>query len=103
MQDHGGTPDYACRKSSRKLCRLYAVGKESSGTKAESTVSGDTSAEASDTDEEEEPAIKATTVSYSKAGKYTTTVTSDKVDLSGINAENVKVRYSDPYSNLLTL
>ena len=71
-------------------------GEESSGTKAESTVSGDTSAEASDTDAEEEPAIKATAVSYSKAGKYTTTVTSDKVDLSGIKSENVEVRYIDP-------
>ena len=64
-------------------------GEESSGTKAESTVSGDTSAEASDTDAEEEPAIKATAVSYSKAGKYTTTVTSDKIKLNELTAENV--------------
>ena len=70
-------------------------GEESSGTKAESTVSGDNSAYANDTDAEE-PAIKATAVSYSKAGKYTTTVTSDEVDLSGIKAENVEVRYMDP-------
>lgn len=67
-------------------------GEESSGAKAESSISGESSAEASDTDAEEEPAIKATTVSFSKSGKYTTTVTSDQVDLSGITAENIVVR-----------
>jgi len=77
-------------------------GEESSGANAESTVSGDTSAEASDTDAEEESAIKATAVSYSKAGKYTTTVTSDEIKLNGLTAENVEVRYANPYANVYT-
>ncbi len=70
-------------------------GEESSGTKAESSAAGESSAEAADTAEEAEPAIKATTVSFSKSGKYTTTVTSDKVDLSGITAEDVEISYVD--------
>ena len=41
--------------------------------------------------EEEEPAIKATTLQFSKDGKYTTTVTSDEVDLSGATKENTEV------------
>ena len=40
--------------------------------------------------------ITATAVKYSKSGKYTTTVKSKKVDLSGINADNIEVRYMDP-------
>ena len=70
-------------------------GEESSGAKAESSAAGESSAEAADTAEEAEPAIKATTVSFSKSGKYTTTVTSDKVDLSGITAEDVEISYVD--------
>ena len=66
-------------------------GEESSGAKAESSAAGESSAEAADTAEEAEPAIKATTVSFSKSGKYTTTVTSDKVDLSGITAEDIMI------------
>ena len=61
----------------------------------ESSAAGESSAEAADTAEEAEPAIKATTVSFSKSGKYTTTVTSDKVDLSGITAEDVEISYVD--------
>ena len=37
--------------------------------------------------------ITATAVKFSKSGKYTTTVKSKKVDLSGINADNIEVRY----------
>lgn len=40
--------------------------------------------------------ITATAVKFSKNGKYTTTVKSKKVDLSGINADNIEVRYMDP-------
>ena len=46
-------------------------------------------------DKEETAAITATAVKYSKSGQYTTTVSSKKVDLSGINADNVEVRYLD--------
>ena len=45
--------------------------------------------------EEEKAAITATAVKFSKDGKYTTTVSSEKVDLSGVNEENVEVRYLD--------
>ena len=44
---------------------------------------------------EETTAITATAVKYTKSGQYTTTVSSKKVDLSGINADNVEVRYLD--------
>ena len=44
---------------------------------------------------EETAAITATAVKFSKSGHYTTTVSSKKVDLSGINADNVEVRYLD--------
>ena len=46
-------------------------------------------------EKEEKPAITATAVKYTKSGQYTTTVSSKKVDLSGINADNVEVRYLD--------
>ena len=46
--------------------------------------------------EKNEPPITATLVSFNKSGQYTTTVSSKKVDLSGITAENVEVRYADP-------
>ncbi len=39
--------------------------------------------------------ITATAVKYTKSGQYTTTVSSKKVDLSGITADNVEVRYLD--------
>lgn len=45
---------------------------------------------------EDEAAITATAVKYTKSGQYTTTVSSKKVDLSGITADNVEVRYMDP-------
>jgi hypothetical protein len=41
---------------------------------------------------EETAAITATAVKYAKSGQYTTTVSSKKVDLSGITADNVEVR-----------
>ena len=44
---------------------------------------------------EETAAITATAVKYAKSGQYTTTVSSKKVDLSGITADNVEVRYLD--------
>ncbi len=44
---------------------------------------------------EAEPAITATAVKFAKSGKYTTTVTSDKVDLSGITAKDVEISYVD--------
>ena len=44
---------------------------------------------------EETAAITATAVKYTKSGQYTTTISSKKVDLSGINADNVEVRYLD--------
>lgn len=44
---------------------------------------------------ETEAAITATPVKYSKSGKYTTTVSSKKVNLSGVTADNVEVRYLD--------
>ena len=44
---------------------------------------------------EETAAITATAVKYTKSGQYTTTVSSEKVDLSGITADNVEVRYLD--------
>ena len=44
---------------------------------------------------ENKAAITATAVKFSKDGKYTTTVSSKKVDLSGVNEENVEVRYLD--------
>lgn len=44
----------------------------------------------------DEPPITATAVKFSKSGQYTTTVSSEKVDLSGMTAGNVEVRYSDP-------
>ena len=37
--------------------------------------------------------IITTPVQYSKSGSYTTTVTSEKVDLSGVTAENIEVLY----------
>ncbi len=46
-------------------------------------------------DKENEAAITATAVKYTKSGQYTTTVSSKKVDLSGITADNVEVRYLD--------
>ena len=46
-------------------------------------------------DKEETAAITATAVKYSKSGQYTTTVSSKKVDLSGVAADNVEVRYLD--------
>ncbi len=55
-----------------------------------------TLAACSHTDEKLEDAITATPVQYSKSGKYTTTVSSKEVDLSGITADNVEVRYMDP-------
>ena len=42
-----------------------------------------------------EVSITATAVKYTKSGQYTTTVSSKKVDLSGITADNVEVRYLD--------
>ena len=55
------------------------------------------------TDEtENEAAITATPVNYSKSGNYTTTITSDKIKLSGLTAENVEVRYTNPYANVYT-
>lgn len=45
---------------------------------------------------EETAAITATAVKYTKSGQYTTTVSSKNVDLSGITADNVEVRYFDP-------
>ena len=46
------------------------------------------------TDEtENEAAITATPVKYSRSGKYTAAVSSENVDLSGITVENVEVRY----------
>ena len=47
---------------------------------------------------EEGAAITATAVKFNKSGQYTTTVSSKKVDLSGITADNVEVRYTDPTS-----
>ena len=48
------------------------------------------------TDEtENEAAITATPVKYSRSGNYTTTVSSEKIDLSGVTADNVEVRYLD--------
>ena len=41
---------------------------------------------------EETAVITATAVKYAKSGQYTTTVSSKKVDLSGITADNVEVR-----------
>ena len=43
----------------------------------------------------DEPPIKATAVKYTKSGQYTTTVSSKKVDLSGVTVDNVEVRYLD--------
>lgn len=45
--------------------------------------------------EEEKAAITATAVKFSKDGKYTTTVKSDKYDLSEISAKNVEISYVD--------
>jgi len=39
--------------------------------------------------------VQATSVNYAKNGKYTTTISSDKVNLAGLTAENVEVRYID--------
>ena len=39
--------------------------------------------------------VQATSVDYAKDGKYTTTISSDKVSLAGLTAENVEVRYMD--------
>ncbi len=44
---------------------------------------------------EETAAITATAVKFTKSGRYTTTVSSKRVDLSGITADNVEVRYLD--------
>ncbi len=43
----------------------------------------------------DEPPIAATAVRFSKSGQYTTKVSSKKVDLSGVTADNVEVRYLD--------
>ena len=40
-----------------------------------------------------EPDIVASNIKYDENGKYTTSVTSDKVDLSGITANDIEVRY----------
>lgn len=49
-------------------------------------------------DEEKETEIFAANVKFNKAGKYTTTVTSQKADLSGITADNIEVRTIVPFS-----
>lgn len=46
-------------------------------------------------------AITATAVNYSADGNYTTTVSSKKVDLSGLTADKVEVRYHDPDSDIV--
>lgn len=43
-----------------------------------------------------ENVITATAVQFTKSGAYTTTVTSDTVDLSGVKAEQIEVLYIDP-------
>lgn len=48
---------------------------------------------------EEEAAITATSIKFTKSGQYTTTVTSKKFDLSSIAADNIEVKYADPNSN----
>ena len=56
-------------------------------------------------DTEKEEVITATPVKFSRSGKYTTTVTSDDVDLSDITAEDVLVFYEESIGssdNLLT-
>ena len=50
----------------------------------------------------DEKTITATSVSYSKSGRYTTTVSSENVDLSGLSIDNVEVRYANPYSGNMT-
>ncbi|MBR1624415.1 MAG: hypothetical protein IJ676_01605, partial [Clostridia bacterium] len=58
------------------------------------------------TNSEETPAeateVQATSVNYAKNGNYTTTISSSEVSLSGLTAENVEVRYSNPYKSALT-
>ena len=47
--------------------------------------------------------VQATSVNYAKNGNYTTTISSSEVNLSGLTAENVEVRYSNPYKSALTV
>ncbi|MBP0990605.1 MAG: hypothetical protein J5874_05470, partial [Oscillospiraceae bacterium] len=47
--------------------------------------------------------ITATPVQYSRSGVYTTTISSDKGKLTGLTVDNIEVRYSNPYKNLLTV
>ncbi len=46
------------------------------------------------TDEEAAASVTATAVRFSSSGKYTTTILSDKVDLSGVTVENTDVIYT---------
>lgn len=48
---------------------------------------------------EHEINITATAVKYSKSGEYTTTVSSEKVDLSGVTADKIEVQYYNVTDN----
>lgn len=47
--------------------------------------------------------VQATSVNYAKNGNYKTTISSSEVNLTGLTAENIEIRYDDPYKNLLTV
>lgn len=74
----------------RKMKRLLSIVLALAMTASIFTACGEKKDEKKD-----EAAITATAVKFSKDGKYTTTVKTDTVDLSGISAKNVEVRYAD--------
>ncbi|MBQ6543383.1 MAG: hypothetical protein IJL77_03250, partial [Clostridia bacterium] len=47
-------------------------------------------------EKEKEPAVTASAVKFSKSGSYVTTLSSDKIDLSGVNADADEISYTTP-------
>ncbi len=75
-----------------------AVSSEGTGSSASTASPADSSSASVSTgstsgDPKEENSIKTTPVTYSREGRYTTTVSSDTVDLSGISIDNTEVFY----------
>ena len=87
------------------LCTAELAGcadKDNSSSAADSSSIADSSSQTDESmaeggdalpEEEEEPAVIATAVNFSKVGQYTTTVSSEKIDLSGVTADNTEVTF----------
>lgn len=86
------------------MCTTTLAGcsdKDNSSSGDDSSSVADSSSQGEETNAEggdvlpEEPDILASSITFAKSGSYTTTVSSEKVDLSGLTADNVEVRYID--------